>query len=60
MSINVRNAVKATDIQGDTKYIGLEHIDRRNIALKLYGLGDEVNSNKYAFEKNDILGTSIN
>ena len=36
-------------------YIGLEHIDRHNIALKQYGVGADVNSNKYTFEKNDIL-----
>jgi type I restriction enzyme, S subunit len=52
---NIRNAVKPTDIQADSKYIGLEHIDRRSITLKQYGLGDEVSSNKYSFEERDIL-----
>jgi type I restriction enzyme, S subunit len=55
ISSNIRNAVKSSDIQSDCKYIGLEHIDRRNIALFQYGLGDDVSSNKYAFESQDIL-----
>lgn len=55
VSEQIRNAVKPSDIQADSKYIGLEHIDRRNIALKQYGRGDDVSSNKYAFERRDIL-----
>ncbi len=55
VSDNIRQSVQAKDIQATTKYIGLEHIDRRNIALKQYGVGEDVSSNKYAFEKNDIL-----
>ena len=55
ISDNVRNSVQAKNIEADTKYIGLEHIDRHNIALKQYGVGADVNSNKYTFEKNDIL-----
>ena len=52
---NIRKPVKAKDIQATIKYIGLEHIDRRNVALEQYGLGADVSSNKYVFEKNDIL-----
>lgn len=52
---NIRSSVKTTDISPDIKYVGLEHIDRRNIALKQYGFGEEVGSNKSAFEVNDIL-----
>jgi type I restriction enzyme S subunit len=55
VSDNIRQSVQAKDIQATTKYIGLEHIDRRIIALKQYGVGEDVSSNKYAFEKNDIL-----
>jgi type I restriction enzyme S subunit len=55
IAINVRNSVKTSDIQADTKYIGLEHIDRRNIALNQYGFGKQVSSNKSAFEPYDIL-----
>lgn len=55
IAINVRSSIKTSDIQPDTKYIGLEHIDRRNIALNQYGFGEEVGSNKSAFEVHDIL-----
>ncbi|MGH8559317.1 MAG: restriction endonuclease subunit S [Methylococcales bacterium] len=55
VAINVRSSVKTSDIQADTKYIGLEHIDRRNIALNQYGYGAEVSSKKSAFERHDIL-----
>jgi type I restriction enzyme, S subunit len=52
---NIRDSVKPADIRADSKYIGLEHIDRRDIALKQDGLGEDVSSNKYAFQKRDIL-----
>jgi len=55
ISLNIRNSVKVDAIQENCNYIGLEHIDRRNIALKECGLGGEVNSNKYAFAEKDIL-----
>ena len=55
VAVNVRSSVKISDIQEDMKYVGLEHIDRRNITLNNYGFGGEVNSNKSAFETHDIL-----
>lgn len=55
VSLNIRDSVKVDGIQENCNYIGLEHIDRKNIALKECGLGGDVNSNKYAFRENDIL-----
>ncbi|PTQ77519.1 type I restriction enzyme S subunit [Nitrosomonas oligotropha] len=55
VAINVKEAIKASDLKSESKYIGLEHIDQRNIALKQYGFGSEVSSNKYAFQRYDIL-----
>lgn len=52
---NIRNSIKVDQINDDSKYIGLEHIDRRDVALKQSGFGSDVSSNKYAFSKNDIL-----
>ncbi|XZE17611.1 restriction endonuclease subunit S [Pirellulaceae bacterium SH449] len=52
---NVRDAVPAERIQRESKYIGLEHIGRRSIALLQHGTGSDVGSNKYAFQQNDIL-----
>lgn len=55
VATNIRDAVKGEDIQKDGHYVGLEHIDRRNIALFNYGSGEQVTSNKYAFVNGDIL-----
>lgn len=55
VAINVKDAVTTSNIVADSRYIGLEHIDRRNIALNQNGFGADVSSNKYAFAKNDIL-----
>jgi type I restriction enzyme S subunit len=55
VSLNIRDSVKVDGIQENCNYVGLEHIDRKNIALKECGLGGDVNSNKYAFSEKDIL-----
>ena len=52
---NIRCSVKLEDIKIDDRYVGLEHIDRIDVTLKRYGSGSDVNSNKYAFEQQDIL-----
>ncbi|MGZ0018987.1 restriction endonuclease subunit S [Nitrosomonas sp. wSCUT-2] len=55
IAFNIKETVKTSDLKSESKYIGLEHIDQRNISLKQYGFGSEVNSNKYAFQKYDVL-----
>lgn len=52
---NPRNSIKPDAVNAETQYIGLEHIDRRNIALINSGSASEVTSNKYKFVENDIL-----
>ena len=52
---NIRCSVKLEGIKTDDRYVGLEHIDRVDVTLKRYGPGSDVNSNKYAFEQQDIL-----
>lgn len=52
---NIRINVNTDSIGQDDKYIGLEHIDRRKIALSQHGLGSDVSSNKSRFEPYDIL-----
>ena len=52
---NVKDAVKVGQIKQDAKYVGLEHIDRKNIALSNFGFGYDISSNKSAFKTNDIL-----
>ncbi|WP_368559926.1 restriction endonuclease subunit S [Acinetobacter indicus] len=55
IATNVRVNATTEAIQEDDIYIGLEHIERRNIALSQYGYGSDVSSNKSRFKKYDIL-----
>ena len=52
---NIRVNVDAKSISDDDIYIGLEHIERRHIAISKYGYGVEVSSNKSRFQRSDIL-----
>lgn len=54
-AVNSKNGVKPSDIDSGTKYVGLEHIDRRSIALIQSGNASDVTSNKFRFSENDIL-----
>ncbi len=51
------NAViqKPDEIKSSTPYIGLEHMPRRCITLSDWGHGDELESNKFEFERGEIL-----
>ncbi len=55
IAANVRCSIKASDISPEAKYVGLEHIDRRSVALNKHGYGENVGSNKSIFVVNDIL-----
>ena len=52
---NVRQSIKASEIDSDEFYIGLEHMPRRSIALSEWQTADELGSNKYRFSKGEIL-----
>ena len=52
---NVRQSVKASEIDSDEFYIGLEHMPRRSIALSEWQTADGLGSNKYRFRKGEIL-----
>jgi len=52
---NIRDSVKHDQVSNGTIYIGLKHIDKKNIALSRNGLSDNVKSNKYRFLEEDIL-----
>lgn len=52
---NVRQSVKASEIDSDEFYIGLEHMPRRSITLSEWQTADEIGSNKYRFRKGEIL-----
>lgn len=52
---NIREGIQPSKISANTKYVGLEHIERKQIALHSYGSGADVESNKSVFKKHDIL-----
>lgn len=52
---NIRENIQPKEIETDTKYVGLEHIERKDFALHSFGSGSDVESNKSVFRKHDIL-----
>jgi type I restriction enzyme S subunit len=55
VAVNIRDGVPVNAFNADDRYVALEHIDRRRIALQQYGSSADVASNKYRFHANDIL-----
>lgn len=55
VSNNVRKSVSVAGISDEVKYVALEHIEKRHIALYSCGEGKTVASNKSEFKRNDIL-----
>lgn len=55
VATNIRDSVPRDNIEPSSRYVGLEHVCKRNIALGQYGSGADVNSNKHSFQQNDIL-----
>jgi len=55
VAMNIRDGVQVGAFNADDRYVALEHIDRRRIALQQYGSSADVASNKYRFRANDIL-----
>ena len=51
----VRVSVKPQSIKPGTPYIALEHMPRRCLALSDWGVADGVASNKFRFERGNIL-----
>ncbi|MEJ7810682.1 MAG: restriction endonuclease subunit S [Gemmatimonadaceae bacterium] len=52
---NPRRGVRPTALDALTPYIGLEHMPRRSIALSEWGHAETLESNKFRFQKGDIL-----
>ena len=50
----IRQSLKPSEVAGDTPYIGLQHMPRRNIALSEWGRADEVSSRKLRFHRGQI------
>ncbi len=55
----IKRGVKKKELADEEKYIGLEHIPRRSIAIKEWATGDTVESNKLLFQDRDILFSKI-
>jgi type I restriction enzyme, S subunit len=55
----IKKGVKKKDLSDDEKYVGLEHIPRRSIAIKEWATADTVDSNKLMFQERDILFSKI-
>ena len=51
----IRQSIHPSETEPQTPYVGLEHIPRRSIALTEWGASEEVSSNKFRFERHDIL-----
>jgi type I restriction enzyme S subunit len=55
----IRKSVKKKNLSDVEKYIGLEHIPRRSIAIKEWATADTVDSDKLLFQEGDILFCKI-
>jgi len=55
IALSIRSAVDPKSIPSDTPYVGLEHLPRKSLGLFEYGEAREVDSNKLAFQKGDLL-----
>lgn len=55
----VKQSVKKEDLNAEVKYIGLEHLSRKDIAIYDYSTADTVDSDKLKFKQMDILFSKI-
>ena len=55
LATETRMSVNPQEVDGDTPYIGLEHLPRRCIALGDWSAASEVQSTKLRFNQGDIL-----
>ena len=55
VAVHRRSGAKVGQIDPDTPYIALEHMPKRCIALSEWGAADGLASNKFRFERGDIL-----
>lgn len=59
LCFEVKQSIKKEDLKAHTKYLGLEHLSRKDIAIYDYSSADTVDSNKLKFKKFDILFAKI-
>lgn len=51
----IKDSIKLGHINDGISYIGLEHIPRKSMCLDKWGSSSDVNSDKYRYQKKDIL-----
>jgi type I restriction enzyme S subunit len=52
---NIKNGINEDEIQSDMNYIALEHMPQKQIALDLWSTAGGIASNKFVFQKGNIL-----
>lgn len=52
---NIKEQAIPVSLDCNTPYVGLEHIDKKNISLNRVGVSSDISSNKFYFSKYDIL-----
>jgi type I restriction enzyme S subunit len=52
---SIREQVQPGEVDPDTPYVGLEHIQKRSLALDVGGRAEEVDSQKALFKRGDLL-----
>jgi len=55
VAVNIKCGVSAERVKDHDCYVGLEHIERKHLALYNWGHTDELESNKSLFSRGDIL-----
>jgi type I restriction enzyme, S subunit len=50
-----REQIAPVEVEGETPYIGLEHMPRRDLMLSAWGTAASVTSSKFRFRRGDIL-----
>lgn len=55
IAYNYKKTIKPMQLNSKSKYLGLEHFNKGSLSIRSNGLGTDVSSNKFEFEKNDIL-----
>lgn len=55
LCVDIRETVRPDSFKPETPYIGLEHIPRRSITLSDWDSAEKVTSNKFRFQKSDII-----
>lgn len=55
IAIETRRIVKAQNLEPSTPYVGLEHLSIKSIVIRNWSTAEDVDSDKLAFEKNEIL-----